>query len=267
MKKQRYAILADFHVHTVSSGHAYSTILEYAQYAKKAGLKYFAMTDHGPNMPGAPHIYHFQNLKMIPEKLFGIRVLRGAELNIIDQMGSLDLPDEDVKALEFVLFTFHPKCGYERDLGVPKNTEVMLKAMENSYVTAIAHLENPKFPVDYNAIISNAAKKNILIEVNNSSNISRAGSRDSMLLILKAVKKYGAMVCLGTDSHMCTMVGKFDYALELLNEAGISPDKVINTSEKLIKRFVLERGKNSLFKPATEVAVIKRERGREEPRL
>jgi len=48
-------LVADLHVHTVSSGHAYSTIEEYAARAKKIGLKGVAITDHGPAMPGAPH--------------------------------------------------------------------------------------------------------------------------------------------------------------------------------------------------------------------
>jgi len=231
-------IIADFHFHTVSSGHAYSTILEYAEYAKKAGLKYIAMTDHGPNMPGGPHKYHFDNIVMVPKKLFGVRILRGAELNISDNNGNLDLPQEVVQNLEFVLFTFHPKCGYEQGQGTVKNTEVMLKAMKNPYVNAIAHLENQQFPVDYEIIVAEAAKRNILIEVNNSSRITRAGSRESLIYILKAAKKYGAKICLGTDSHMCTMIGKFDYALEALIEVGVNTDSVINTSEKLIKQYV-----------------------------
>ena len=238
-------LLADFHLHTVSSGHAYSTILEYAEQAKKVGLKYIAMTDHGPNMPGGPHIYHFENIGMVPEKLFGVRILRGGELNIIDENGSLDLPDRVLQTLEFVLFTFHPGCGYAKGLGADKNTEAMLKAMNNQYINAIAHLENPKFPVNYEVIVAEAAKKKILIEVNNSSYITRAGSKQSMLSILGFAKKYGAKICLGTDSHMSTMIGKFDYAFELLKEAQISQDQVINTSETLIAEYVFGRKNNA----------------------
>ena len=51
----------DLHSHTVSSGHAYSTLLENLRAAKEKGLEALAMTDHGPNMPGGPHLYHFYN--------------------------------------------------------------------------------------------------------------------------------------------------------------------------------------------------------------
>lgn len=49
------------HYHTIASGHAYSTVLEGVMYAKRYGMKGLAVTDHGPAMPGAPHIWHFGN--------------------------------------------------------------------------------------------------------------------------------------------------------------------------------------------------------------
>ena len=48
-------IKADLHTHTLSSGHAYSTIDEMAKGAQKRGLNLIAITDHGPAMPGASH--------------------------------------------------------------------------------------------------------------------------------------------------------------------------------------------------------------------
>ena len=53
-------LVADLHLHTIASGHAYSTIEEYVARAKKIGLKAIAITDHGPAMPGGPHQYHLK---------------------------------------------------------------------------------------------------------------------------------------------------------------------------------------------------------------
>jgi len=50
-------LLLDTHTHTVASGHAYGTIMENAKEASKKGLKLICMTDHGPKMPGGPHIF------------------------------------------------------------------------------------------------------------------------------------------------------------------------------------------------------------------
>ena len=70
-------LIADLHVHTLSSGHAYSTLEEYVAQAKKIRLAMIAITDHGSNMPGAPHYYHFSNMRMMPREIDGIKVLRG----------------------------------------------------------------------------------------------------------------------------------------------------------------------------------------------
>ncbi len=86
-------LVADCHVHTVNSGHAYSTINEYATEAAEKGLELIGMTDHGPAMPGGPHIYHFDNLKIIPDNLHGVEILKGAEANIIGYDGSMDIRD------------------------------------------------------------------------------------------------------------------------------------------------------------------------------
>ena len=82
---------ADLHVHTVASGHAYSTIGEIAVEAGRKGLRLVGMTDHGPALPGGPHPYHFAALRFVPETLHGVRILRGVEANILGP-GQLDLP-------------------------------------------------------------------------------------------------------------------------------------------------------------------------------
>ena len=81
--------LIDLHTHALSSGHAYSTVKENIEYAKINNLKYYGISDHGINMPGGPHLFYFQNLKVIPSEVNGVRVLRGMEANIIDYDGFL----------------------------------------------------------------------------------------------------------------------------------------------------------------------------------
>ena len=41
-------LVVDTHTHTISSGHAYSTITENAVQAKINGMEAIAMTDHDP---------------------------------------------------------------------------------------------------------------------------------------------------------------------------------------------------------------------------
>ena len=44
--------LADVHMHSVMSGHAFGTIRELAAEAAARGLKLIGVTEHGPGIPG-----------------------------------------------------------------------------------------------------------------------------------------------------------------------------------------------------------------------
>lgn len=91
-------IIAETHSHTIASVHAYSTLLENAQAAKEKGLSFLCCTDHGPAMPGGPHVWYFDNLwKEVPDTLCGIAVLKGAEADIMNFNGELDIPDDILK--------------------------------------------------------------------------------------------------------------------------------------------------------------------------
>ena len=82
-------IIADTHAHTIVSGHAYSTIREMASAAKRRGIQVQALTEHAPKMPGTCGLYYFQNLDVIPREMDGVRMLFGAELNIMDPEGNV----------------------------------------------------------------------------------------------------------------------------------------------------------------------------------
>ncbi|MFH1709833.1 MAG: phosphatase [bacterium] len=241
MNNRKIKLIADFHLHTVASGHAYSTVEEYAAAAKKKDLKVIAITDHGPAMPGGAFPYHFSNQRMIPDSLNGVRILRGGEINIVDPQGHLDLPDELLKTLDFTSIAMHPKCGYEGN-GEEENTKALLNAMENQYVRVIAHPGNPMYPIDYRKVIPIAKEKGILIELNNSSlTISRKGSFDRCFAIAKFVKQIGWKVVLGSDAHISTMVGELDAVLRMAKDAGLGKDDIINTSMDLIDKYLLRK--------------------------
>ncbi|MDI6731576.1 MAG: phosphatase [Candidatus Margulisbacteria bacterium] len=234
-------LIADLHVHTLSSGHAYSTLEEYAAQAKKIGLPAFAIADHGPAMPGAPHYYYFSNMGMVPEYLDGIRIFRGIEANITNSEGTLDLSDEDLDKLDIVMTAMHPRCGYENG-GEEKNTEVLVKALRNPRINIIAHPGNPKYPINVKETVAAAKARGVVIEINNSSFVySRPGSWDRCLAFAKEVKKQNWRVVIGSDSHISPMLGVFDKAIELVKEAGLGEEQIVNTSFEKIEKYLLRR--------------------------
>jgi len=153
-------IRIDTHTHSVASGHAYSTIDELARGARKRGLRGFVLTDHGPDMPGSTHPYHFGNLRILPARICGVRFFTGVEANIMDADGRIDLAGNLCARLDFVLAGFHDICFRPRSR--EENTKALVAALANPLVDAISHPGNPLFPVDQKAVVNDVSLKSLI---------------------------------------------------------------------------------------------------------
>jgi putative hydrolase len=223
-------IIADMHTHTIASGHAYSTLNELAAEAARKGLLAIAITDHGPALPGGPHMYHFGAMRFFPESISGVRILRGIEANILDSRGTLDLPEPYLRKLDFVMAGLHEGCGFDGE-SVERNTEAVMGAMANPLVKAISHPGNPIFPLDYEAVVAAARETGTALEMNNTSfSISRRGSAPNCEKLARLLAHHGAPVVIGSDAHIAQMVGVFDDAVAVIEAAGITAAQVINSS-------------------------------------
>lgn len=158
-------LVVDAHTHTISSGHAYSTIQEMAEGAQANEVEMFAMTDHGPAIKGAPCLNRFPNLKEIPKILHGVRVLKGVEANIIDYSGKTDMPDEYLKNLDYAIASFHELCI--KSSCVEEHTACIVNVMKNPYIDAVGHPGNPYFQVDVETVVKAVKDNGKLIEINN----------------------------------------------------------------------------------------------------
>ena len=158
----------DTHTHTLASGHAYNTMNEMAKAAADKGLKGLAITEHAPEMPGTCHLYYFQNLRNVPRKRFGIELLLGTELNIMNAEGKVDLSEDVLKTLDIAIASIHIPC-FRDERTVENVTAAYENVMENPYVDIIGHPDDGRFPVDMKRLVSKAKKTGTLLEVNNSS--------------------------------------------------------------------------------------------------
>lgn len=226
---------ADLHVHTVASNHAYSTVAEIASIAALKGLKMIGVTDHGPAMPGGPHEYHFSNLVALPEMIAGVRVLKGVEANIVSIDGALDLPSYILEKLDVVLAGFHEGTGYPGE-SVEENTRAVINALQNPFVHIIVHPGNPVFPIDHEKVIMAAKRVGKAIEFNNNSfSISRSGSALNCAKLAGLAKKHKLTVAVNSDAHYCETVGESKDAVNVIMNAGITLEQVINTkADKVI---------------------------------
>ncbi|EEG77865.1 phosphatase [Dethiobacter alkaliphilus] len=234
-------ILADLHVHTLASGHAYSTIEETAKAAAAKGLEMIAITDHGPAMPGGPHQYYFGNMRVLPPEIHGVEILRGAEVNILDEQGSLDLKEYYLKRLDIVLAGLHNVCM--EPLCQKKNTKALVNALQNPYVDIIVHPGNPDFPIEMEKVVQTAKQQNKALEINNSSFLVRKGSRKPCREIARLAREYGILVSISSDSHFSGNVGELDLAVEVALDAGIPAENILNINGDRVRRFLARRGK------------------------
>lgn len=235
-------LVVDTHTHTIASGHAYSTIIENCLEAGKKGMHMIAMTDHGPAMPGGPHLFHFGNLKVIPDFIHGVEVLKGVEANIIDYDGKLDLDEKRLSYLDIVIASLHDVCitpGSVKD-----NTKAIIGAMKSGYVDIIGHPGNPLFPIDLDEVLNAALEYNVLIEINNSSfSVSRPGSCENCSMIARRAAEKGNILTVGSDAHICYSIGNFKKAIEVIEKAGVDDDHIIGNDEEKLRRFLLSKGK------------------------
>lgn len=87
----------DLHTHTVASGHAYSTVQEMAKAAADKGLKLLGITEHAQGIPGTCDEIYFHNMRIIPRKMYGIDLMFGSEINIIDHDGTLSMEEKIIE--------------------------------------------------------------------------------------------------------------------------------------------------------------------------
>ena len=119
----------DVHTHTIASGHAFSTLQEMAQAAADKGLKVLGITEHSPGVPGICHPIYFRNLHVVPRRMYGVELLLGAEINILDGKGNLDLDEDYMKMLDIRIAGIHSLC-YEYGT-IEENTHGMVQVISN----------------------------------------------------------------------------------------------------------------------------------------
>jgi putative hydrolase len=232
----------DTHTHTIASGHAYSTVQEMISYAKTKGMKLLAITEHAPAMPGTCHKFYFDNLKILRNREKDIQMLYGAELNILDYEGHVDLPEEVIQGLDLCIASLHTPCIAPGT--IEENTNAYLNVMKNPNVHILGHPDDSRYPVDYERLVKAAKEYKIALEVNNSSlspHSFRSGAHDNILTYLRLCKTYGVPIALGSDSHYCEYIGDFSYAEELLEAADFPEDLILNTDTEKFLTYLKSR--------------------------
>ena len=221
--------MIDAHTHTVASGHAYSSLQEMAQAAADKGLQVLGITEHGPSIQGTCPLVYFKNMHVVPRQMYGIRILMGCEINILDTKGTLDLNDEYLNRLDIAIAGIHDVCwqGGTKE----ENTEGMIKVIRNPKIHIISHPGDGSAELDFEAMVLAAKEAHTLLEINNHSLAplrDKPMAKANNLELLKLCKKYEVPTILGSDAHVSFQIADYDRLLPLLAETDFPDELIMN---------------------------------------
>ncbi len=231
-------LIGDMHMHTLASGHAYGTIREMAQAASEAGLVIIGITEHAPGIPGTVDPFYYGNLKVVPKVLYGVEVLHGCEINVLND-GTLSLEEKYIRKLDYCIAGIHGLCY--QDAGRQRNTENLISCMRHPRVKFVSHPDDDHIPLDYEMLTDGAKETNTALEVNNSSLVKkdrRLNCYENYRTMLKLCEQKQVPVIVNSDAHDPSQVGHLELAAELLEEAGFPSELVLNNDRDKLVRFL-----------------------------
>jgi DNA polymerase (family X) len=220
----------DVHMHTVETD-GKNTIEEMAEAARARGYKYMAITDHSKNLAFANGlddkraVAHIQRIRDANEKIDGIRIFAGIEVDILAD-GDLDLSDDVLAQMDVVIASVHSVFNQEP----AKMTERLLKAVENPNTSIIGHptgrlqLRRDAYHFDMDAVLTAAAKRKVAMELN-----SYPDRLDLNDVHLRQAKQRGVKIVINTDSHHTSHLEKIRYGILQARRAWLTKDDVLNT--------------------------------------
>ncbi len=210
----------DLHVHsTWSDGRA--SIEEMARAAIGRGYKYMAITDHGDRLREGRLDAQLEQVEALNTSLAPFHILSGAE-SAIRVDGSLDLPDEELARLDWVMAAIH--TSFERS-----PTERILGAMDNPHVDGVAHPTARKIggrqpAVEIERLVVKAVETGTALEMNGQPD--RLDLRDTHA---RLAGEAGAKIVISSDGHRPVTLMSIELALAQARRAWLTSEQVVNT--------------------------------------
>ncbi|MBD3427092.1 MAG: DNA polymerase/3'-5' exonuclease PolX [Candidatus Omnitrophica bacterium] len=233
-------IRGDLHTHTKLTDGKY-TLEEMVDAAKEKDYDYVGITEHSKHVSVAGGLKakeverEIKRIDKLNKKLRKITVLKGIEVDILEN-GSLDLPDSLLKELDYTVCAVHYKFG----LSKKKQTDRILKAMDNKYFNILAHptgrmlKEREPYELDIERIMKGAKKRGCILELN--SHPERLDLND---VYCKMAKEIGVKIAISTDAHSIDELDYIKYGLGQARRGWLEKSDVVNTGtlKQLKKAF------------------------------
>jgi DNA polymerase (family X) len=235
-------ITGDLHAHTNETD-GKNTLLEMAEAAKAKGYQFLAITDHSKKVAMAKGLDEKRLAKQIAEidklnlQMKNFSLLKAIEVDILED-GTLDLPDYILSQLDLVVGSVH----YYRKLSRNKQTERIIRAMNNLYFNILAHPtgrmigKRDELDFDMEAVIMEALKNRCYLEINCNPDRLDLNERYARM-----AKEAGVKISVSTDAHSVGNLEYMEFGIAQARRGWLEKDDVLNTRswdelKKLLKR-------------------------------
>src|SRR5579862_7412700 len=152
-----------------------ASLAESAEIAAARGYEYIAITDHSKALAMANGldekraVAFAHQVREMDQRGLGLRVFSGIECDILRD-GSMDLADDALAELDWVIGSVHSYMNME----AAEMTDRLLRALECPHVRVLGHptgrilLHRDPFPFDFELVATEAARRNVYLEINAS---------------------------------------------------------------------------------------------------
>ncbi len=238
-------LFGDFHVHTNFSGDGKQSVADVVSVAEKMGLSQIGFTDHGfCHMAYGTNRKNQEKLReQLSEQSTKVQLFLGIEANIRSFDGTIDLQDDDLKNLDYVVCGYHkttkPKTfkdvfcfnlpgivGKKRfsQKRIAEQTKAYVSAIKSGKIDILAH---PGYclPIFVEEVGKACVDYGVAIELNGK----RISLSDEEIVKLYSL---GAKFVVNSDAHTIERVGEVSLPLACVERLHIQ-DAVLNV-DKLV---------------------------------
>jgi DNA polymerase (family 10) len=235
-------IRGDLQVHTQWSD-GQQTIEEMAQSAKNLGYEYIAITDHYSKMPIVNGLDEqrlrdqIKEIDHLNERLRGIRVLKGAEVDIAPD-GTVS-GDKVLKELDLVVGSIHGTFRQSKK----EMTRRLVAAMESDIVNIIGHPTgrkiNEKSPseLDFDELFEASKRTGTYLEINASPQRLDLNDASASLAL-----RSGCKLAIDTDAHKREHLKNIQFGIGVARRAWAEKKDIINTQRLDVIEGTLKKG-------------------------
>jgi DNA polymerase (family 10) len=155
----------------------------------------------------------------------GLRVFSGIECDI-RRDGAMDLEDDALAELDWVIGSVHSYMNLEAN----EMTDRLMRALENPYLRVLGHptgrilLHREPFPFDFELIATEAARRNVYLEINASPERLDLGAA-----MIRAAKAKGCKFVISTDAHHPKHLPNIAYGVRMARRGWLGPSDILNT--------------------------------------